>query len=149
MIFLQGAARPDGVAAACFAAVDLQLVELCLSKDIVAEVRDVLFRAELRRKFSSLTDELVDQFLKAARSRAFWISEPPRVFTLDLDPKDEPYLNLALASEADFLVSRDRDILDLAHPNDADGKRLRALSPKLRVVEPLEFLREVHLGTLQ
>jgi putative PIN family toxin of toxin-antitoxin system len=40
-------------------------------------------------------------------------AEVPRTLTLPRDPKDEPYLNLALAVGAQYLVSRDKDLLDL------------------------------------
>ncbi len=62
MLFLQGAARPEGVAGACITLADAGLVQLCLSRDVVDEVRDVLSRAEVRRKFRSLTDDLVAQY---------------------------------------------------------------------------------------
>jgi putative PIN family toxin of toxin-antitoxin system len=143
MLFLQGAARPEGLAGACFALLEMELVQLCLSDDIVAEVRDVLSRPEVRRKFRSLTDDLVEAFLGSARSRAFWISIPPKQFIFNRDPKDEPYINLAIAARAEFLVSRDNDILDLAKPDDADGARLRAVTPNLRIVAPSEFLAEI------
>lgn len=42
------------------------------------------------------------------------IDEVPREVALDRDPKDEPYLNLACVSGAEYLVSRDADLLDLA-----------------------------------
>lgn len=143
MVFLQGAARPEGVAGACLTLADAGLVQLCLSKDVIDEVRDVLSRAEVRRKFRSLSDDLVDRFVEAAQRRALWIPDPPRLFVLARDPKDEPYINLAIAGEADYLVSRDNDLLDLARADDVDGVRLRALAPNLRILPPGDFLQEV------
>jgi putative PIN family toxin of toxin-antitoxin system len=143
MLFLQGAARPEGLAGACFALLEMELFQLCLSDDIVAEVRDVLSRPEMRRRFRSLTDDLVEAFLGSARSRAFSISAPPVRFIFNRDPKDEPYINLEIAARAEFLVSRDRDILDLAKPDDADGARLRTIAPNIRIVAPGEFLDEL------
>jgi hypothetical protein len=40
-------------------------------------------------------------------------------------------------------ISRDKDILDLANPDDADGMRLRAIAPDVRIVGPSEFIREI------
>lgn len=34
-------------------------------------------------------------------------------FSYERDPKDEPYVNLALAAGAKYLVTRDKDLLDL------------------------------------
>ena len=52
------------------------------------------------------------------------------------DPKDEPYINLALAANADYLVTRDNDLLDLM--NDSD---FRQQFPGLTILDPVAFLR--------
>jgi len=67
----------------------------------------------------------------------------PHVFPYERDPKDEPYINLAIASGASYLVSRDTDVLDLANPTNADGARLRHLAPLLQILDPLSFLTEL------
>ena len=36
-----------------------------------------------------------------------------RRFGYPRDPDDEPYLNLAIKAKADFIVTRDKDLLDL------------------------------------
>ena len=41
------------------------------------------------------------------------VDEVPRIYAPERDRKDEPYLNLALEARARYLVSRDRDLLDL------------------------------------
>ena len=53
-------------------------------------------------------------------------------------PKDEPYLDLAVAAGARYLVSRDRDLLDLM--NDA---QFRQRFPELIVLDPPAFLRAI------
>jgi predicted nucleic acid-binding protein len=58
------------------------------------------------------------------------------------DPKDEPYINLAIAAEAGYLVSRDSDILDLADASSPDGGRLRLQAAHLQVLDPVSFLLE-------
>jgi len=143
VVFLQGAARQESPSGACILLVQMELVELCLSADTLSEVRDVLSRPELRRKFSSLSDSLVARFLDAVQKKSTWISSVPHAFTFERDPKDEPWINLAIAAHASFLVSRDNDILDLARPSDSDGSRLRKIAPSLQIMAPAEFLREV------
>ena len=66
-----------------------------------------------------------------------------RVFQFDRDPKDEPYINLAIAARVIYLVSRDNDILDLADAATPDGERLRHEAPELQILEPVAFLTEV------
>ena len=70
-------------------------------------------------------------------------SEVARGFHFDRDPRDEPYINLAIAASASYLVSRDNDILDLAGASSPDGGRLRHQAPGLRILEPGAFLGEI------
>jgi putative PIN family toxin of toxin-antitoxin system len=138
MVFLQGAARPAGPARACFRLVEEGQVILCLSPAILAEVRDVLTRPKTLRQFPLLTREWVETFLQNAGAKAVLLTQVPRVVVLERDPKDEAYLNLALAVRARYLVSRDRDLLDLM--NDS-GYRQRY--PDLTILDPATFLQEV------
>ena len=142
MIYLQGAARRDSAAGACLLLVELQAVELYLSREILAEIRDVLTRPRMRQRFPVLSGEFVDRFLAALEKRAVVIPEVPHVFAYERDPKDEPYINLAIAAEVSYLVSRDRDILDLADASNPGGGRLRLHSPHLQVLDPVSFLLE-------
>jgi putative PIN family toxin of toxin-antitoxin system len=143
MIFLQGAARRESAAGACLLLVELDAIELCVSQEIMAEVRDVLARPRVRQKFPALTDQIADRFFTALEERAVVVSEVPRVFKFDRDPKDEPYINLAIAARVSYLVSRDSDILDLADASNPDGERLRHQAPELRILEPVTFLVEM------
>jgi predicted nucleic acid-binding protein len=90
-----------------------------------------------------LTDELTRQFLTSLAKRAIPFSEVPRQFVYERDPKDEPYINLAIAAKANYLVSRDADILDLAGLNNPDGVRLREHAPDLRILDPFLFLADL------
>jgi putative PIN family toxin of toxin-antitoxin system len=106
VILLQAAARATGPAGACLQAVRDGRLELVVSPAILDEVRDVLTRPKTLRKFPTLT-------LEDVAALAVELPDVPRVFTLARDPKDEPYINLALAANARYLVSRDNDLLDL------------------------------------
>jgi predicted nucleic acid-binding protein len=64
-------------------------------------------------------------------------------FSYDRDPKDEPYLNLAIEAQAKFLASRDNDILDLRSSAEPLAVEFRQKFPEIRIVDPLEFLRSV------
>jgi predicted nucleic acid-binding protein len=59
------------------------------------------------------------------------------VIRLSRDPDDEAYLNLALAGQAQYLVTRDHDLLDLAA-----GELLRA-HLEMKVIDPAAFLKEL------
>jgi predicted nucleic acid-binding protein len=74
MVFLQGAGRPAGPARACFRLVDEDRVTLCLSAEVLAEVRDVLTRPKTQRKFPLLSPEWVESFVQNAESKAVVLS---------------------------------------------------------------------------
>ena len=94
----------------------------------------------MRAKNRRLTDETVTAFLHRLVELAPPRADVPTGFSYPRDPKDEPYLNLAVAEKAVFIVSRDNDLLDLMRDDNPDGQGLRAVAPGLRVVTPPEFL---------
>lgn len=138
MVFLQGAGRPAGPARACLQLVDDGAVMLCISAAILAEVRDVLTRPRVLQKFPTLSLEWVETFLRNVESKAVVLGNVPQAFRLERDPKDEPYLDLAIAAGATYLVSRDKDLLDLMN---SDGFRQRF--PDLTILDPVAFLRTI------
>lgn len=134
MIFLQAAARRASPSGACLALAEQGLVELYVSPAILAEVEDVISRPKIRTKFQQLTDDVVAEFIARIERIAVSVGEVGTAITLPRDPKDEPYLNLAVACQAEYLVSRDRDLLD----EGADA--IATLLPNLRIVDPVAFL---------
>jgi len=138
MVFLQGAGRPASPARACFRLVDEERITLCLSADILTEVRDVFMRAKTVKRFPLLTPEWVDAFVQNTESKAVKLPQVPKVFSFERDPKDEPYLNLAIATRANYLVSRDQDLLELMNNSD-----FRKRFPELTILDPVEFLKEM------
>jgi predicted nucleic acid-binding protein len=56
MVFLQGAARRESPAAACLLLAEFGVVELCVSTEILSEIRGVLTRPSIQRRFPVLTD---------------------------------------------------------------------------------------------
>ena len=137
MVFVQAVANAKGPACACYELVRVGRLLLYVSPEIIAEVGDVLSRSKVRRKLPVLTDEAVEAFLRDILGRTAMLSEVPETFRLERDPKDERYVNLALASGANYLVTWDRDLLDLM--ND-EGFRRRF--PRLTILEPPALLRQ-------
>src|SRR5689334_6014511 len=106
-VLLQAVVNEGGPAFACIGLVDGGHVTLFLSPETVAEAADVLTRPKLRAKFHTLTPERVQVFLEYIRGKATLVATVPSVFTLTRDPKDEKYINLAVAAGAAYLVTRD------------------------------------------
>lgn len=85
--------------------------ELVASAATIAEARDVLNRPSLREKFSTLTDEVVQQTLSRLEQAQQPISI--EVVPVSRDPKDDIFLACALANRAQYIVSEDKDLLVL------------------------------------
>ncbi len=114
MVFLQATTRPRGPAARLLIDfVERGRLTLYVSESILAELRDVLGRPRIRAKNPAIIDQTVEEFCNRILQVAQSIDPVPASFTLARDPYDEPYLNLAVAVPADYLVTRDKDMLDL------------------------------------
>jgi putative PIN family toxin of toxin-antitoxin system len=137
MVFVQALANAKGPACACYELVRSGRLVLYVSPEVMAEAGDVLSRPKVRRKLPALTDEAVEAFLRDVLGRAVMLSEIPEAFELERDPKDERYLNLALASRATYLVTWDRDLLDLMN-----DEGFRQQFPRLTILEPPALLRQ-------
>jgi putative PIN family toxin of toxin-antitoxin system len=110
-------------------------VTLSASAAILAEVKDVLTRPQLQARFQSLTVERVDLFLQKIAVLAALVGDVPDTAFPLRDRDDLPYLNLASATKADYLVSWDKDLRDLMH-----DATFTARFPHLQVVDPVTFL---------
>jgi putative PIN family toxin of toxin-antitoxin system len=142
-VLLQAAAREKSVAAKCLNLAESGLVQICVSREVLAEVEDVLNRPEIRAHFPDLSDEIVGAFLKRLEKLSVLIRPVPKKFIYPRDEDDEPYINLAVAAGADFIVSRDRDLLDLMMGHADECKEFRQRFRPLRIIEPVELLKMV------
>lgn len=143
MVFVQAVANEDGPAAKILDLMDAGEVRLYVSEQILREVREVMSRPKLRAKLSGLTDERIEAFFQRLERQAFWLREVTDQFDFRRDPKDAPYVNLAVAADAAFIVSRDNDLLDLMSKHDDDSKEFRQRFRPLKVITPEAFLAEV------
>jgi putative PIN family toxin of toxin-antitoxin system len=145
-VLLQAAARERSVAAKCLNLVESGHVQLFVSREVLEEVEDVLNRQEIRAHFPDLSDEIVGAFLKRLQKLSVLVRSVPKKFSYPRDEDDEPYINLAVAAGADFIVTRDRDLLDLMTGHADECKEFRQRFRPLKVIEPLELLRLAEEG---
>jgi putative PIN family toxin of toxin-antitoxin system len=140
-VLLQAAAREKGVAAKCLNLAESNLLQLFVSREVLAEVEDVLNRPEIRAHFQDLSDEIVGAFVKRLQKLSVLVRLVPKEFSYPRDEDDEPYINLAVAAGADFIISHDRDLLDLMTGHANECKEFRQRFRSLRIVKPVEFLK--------
>jgi putative PIN family toxin of toxin-antitoxin system len=143
MMFLQAALNPSGPAAACLRVLENQLIRVLVTREILEEIEQTLRKPLIQTSYPRLTETVILEFIE----RIIELVEirPPvaKRFTYIRDPKDEPYINLAIAEDANYLVSRDRDLLDLAKIDYPDAALLRREAPNLNILEPIEFLNTI------
>ncbi|MFL5328561.1 MAG: hypothetical protein ACJ8C4_06570 [Gemmataceae bacterium] len=82
-----------------------------------------------------MTPERVDLFLQKLASMAVLVNDVPSSGIPLRDSAERPYLDLALSTEASYLVSRDNDLLDLM--NDEVTKNQ---SKGLAIAHPAKFI---------
>jgi putative PIN family toxin of toxin-antitoxin system len=145
VVCLQGAARESGPSGACFRLMKEGQISVCVSEPTLAELGDVLNRPKTRQRFKTLTSDRVKTFLDELRKTALFVDQVPQAFTYLRAPDDEPYVNLAIAVGANYLLTWDTDLLDLMKEN-AEGSDFRSRFPGLGILTPLDFLRNFALA---
>lgn len=141
MIFLQATASESGPAAELFRLVERNVLSLFVSPAILEEVRDVLSRPKIRKKNSDITSERVDALITRVLEHAAAEDDVAQHMLCVRDPKDEKYINLAITVDADYLVTRDQDMLDLMTGHTDECKDFRRRFRSLRIIEPVKLLK--------
>ena len=141
MVLLQALTNALGASGACLAFVEAGDVKLLMSAAILEETHDVLNRPNIRRSFPQLTDESTEDYIDHLLEIATIVNDVPLTHRLPQDPNDEPYLNLAVAAGASFIVTWDDDLLSLMNQ-----AWFRTDYPSLSVVTPVTFLTHVRNG---
>jgi putative PIN family toxin of toxin-antitoxin system len=101
--------------------------DLCLSNDILEETAGVLLREGRMRKRCAYPDSAVVEFCKETATLSTIAYDLPQVSVVR-DPEDDMVIASALAGKADYIVSRDKDLLVLG---EHEG---------VKIVTPEEFL---------
>jgi putative PIN family toxin of toxin-antitoxin system len=142
-VFLQTAANPESQAAECVRLAETGLVCLFISAEILIEISEVLRRPKILRRFPDLTERSVSLFLERVVKISSFVKQVNLKFRLPRDVDDEPYINLAIETGCDYIVSNDKDLLDLMTSHSVVGKEFRQRFRRIRVVNPPQFVREI------
>lgn len=137
--FYLRATAAHGPAFDCLTRLEEQRYTLFVCRPLLDEVEDVLSRPVLRHRFSALTPESLAHLLARLEKFAILIHNVPETFRYARDPDDEIYVNLALITGAHYLVTYDKDWLDLMGKT-ATARDFQHRFPGLKIVDPLTFL---------
>lgn len=145
VIFTQALINPKGPAGECVKAAESGDCILHLSPFVLQEIRELPGKLPVRH---GVTPERVETLIQQVREYAVVVTDVAERFEHPTDPSDAAYINLALATNAELVVSRDRHLLALMDPAAPEGRSFRQQIPELRVVRPVEFLRELEARRL-
>lgn len=141
-IFLQAVSAPKGPAGRCIQLVFDKKLALFFSPRVFEELCEVLSRPTVFTKLK-LTPVWAERFLEAIESVGMVLNGFAKSFTYDRDPDDAHYVNLALAANADFIVSRDKDLFDLMDVTRPEAVGFQGRFPAIRILTPVGLLLEV------
>jgi putative PIN family toxin of toxin-antitoxin system len=140
--FLQALASPHGPSGRCLQLALDGKVDLFVSPTVLDELRDVASRPKVIAQLQ-LTSERTDEFLDVIQASATVLIEVREVFVYERDPDDAHYVNLANDADANVIVTRDKDLLDLMDTTKPEAAEFRERFPQLRILDPASFLREI------
>lgn len=143
-IFWRAFLYSKGLGGECKKLIDDGLILHFTSHEIIAEITDVLTRSETFEKFPLTTIKDVHKFLREIVIQSVFVRSLRPAFEYSRDTKDEPYVNLAVEVDADFIVTTDNDLLDLMTGGDFESKQFRQRFRPLKIITPREFLNIVY-----
>jgi putative PIN family toxin of toxin-antitoxin system len=137
VVFAQAIISDRGPAAACLELARVGHIQLIWSDYVLAEIREL---PEKLPEYLQITDTKVEAFIQYVGAFAQIVSDVPMVYIHPIDPDDSHYIDLAVASAATLITSRDRHLLNLMDELKPDGLNFRRRFPSLEIVSPEAML---------
>ena len=92
--------------------------DICFAEEILEEVQRALLQYQKIRKRYHYLDQTVIQYVQTLMIVARFITELPLIEVVDSDPNDNMVVACALKAQADYIVTRDNDLLSLGNYED-------------------------------
>jgi putative PIN family toxin of toxin-antitoxin system len=112
-VLVRAVIRPQGTVGPMLLRLRQGEYTLLTSRALLEELIDVLNRPRIRGKYH-LTDQDIQTVVGLLLLRGEQVMPTERIVTCR-DPRDDKFLEVAVAGKADVIVSGDQDLLDL-HP---------------------------------
>lgn len=100
---------------------------LIVSPSLIAEVNDILHRERVK-KFHQRSDEKLQEIINELTKLSLTVFGTRKI-EIVRDPGDDKIISAAIEGQADYIVSRDKDLLDL---NEYNG---------IQIVSPEQFIK--------
>jgi len=111
----------------CLRAWQHGVFQLAVSDAVFDEYRRVAWRVKEKERLAGDPEPL----LRLIHERALWVIPEPLAKQVCRDPKDDKFIEVALAARARLLLARDTDLTDLEKPFGVE------------IVTPRQFLRRL------
>jgi putative PIN family toxin of toxin-antitoxin system len=105
--------KPGGASYDLLRFADQGTFELCLSEGILEETARVLLRSARNRRLYEYSDDDVVEYREGLARFATLVTDLPEIKVVARDPNDDAIVACAIAAGAEYLVTRDKDLLSL------------------------------------
>ncbi len=136
-IFAQALININGPSGKCLTAAQQGQVQLFITDYVLQEIRELPDKIPTKL---DVTPDRVDRLIHELAKYTKLVKGVPPIFSYDRDPDDAHYINLALATNSKYVVSRDNDLLDLMDASRPEGSRFRLQFPSLDIINPTLLL---------
>ena len=109
-------------------------INLYTATEILQEIRYVLLEKPHIRNRYTYSSEKVETFIDYLKDISIIVAQLPEIRVIERDPKDDMIIACAVAASADYIISRDRDLLDLGNYQ------------QIQIVTPEHFMRILRSG---
>ena len=109
-------------------------INLYTATEILQEIRYVLLEKPHIRNRYTYPSEKVETFINYLKDISIIVAQLPEIRVIERDPKDDMIIACAVAASADYIISRDRDLLDLGNYQ------------QIQIVTPEHFMRILRSG---
>jgi putative PIN family toxin of toxin-antitoxin system len=99
--------------------------QICLAEEILAETKRVLLEYPRIRKRYDYPDEAVIEYVNLLQVLSQMVTSLPKIKVVTRDPNDDMVIACALKAKAQYIVSRDKDLLELE-----DYQQIIIISPE-------------------
>ena len=108
-VFVSTVLKSRSIPAEVFQLAKERKIALISSRDILSEIRTVLFYPKLRKLHGRSAKE-IDAFLRRVTRVTFLVPGKTKIDEIKEDPADNKYLSAALEGKVDFIVSGDHHL---------------------------------------
>jgi putative PIN family toxin of toxin-antitoxin system len=145
---LHGMANSASAAAKVLRAAERRVVIPILSKPVIDEYRAVLNDEILVGRFPGIKPETVEMVIERLRYVGDYVRTPQVDFEYKRDPRDQKFLELAIALRATHILSFDQDLLSLPSGRNDASRRYRQRLPQTQILKAADFL-EINVKALR